>query len=602
MPHVLNWFKNFELNKKNINYLLLLFIAAAAFIRIAALFSLRETIYWDFLLYDERIFHQWAKTIAEKTFISKSGFEFAPLFPYIMGIVYKLFGVDIFYVRLMNIIFGTLSCYIIYLIGKESAGIKVGLLSCFFAVVYEPFIFYSVVPLKGALSVLLFALIVYFFLLSLNKQRALAMVFCGFFLGLMINVRPQVLILVPLLPGLILFEAALKRYPLKKVPILVCIYLGGIILAVSPFVAANYKMTGKVFLTTTQSGFNLYRAYHQHLPYPVNFAITSPAKQEIQFQIEAIKRTGETLSKAEASDFWKKQTIQIIRTQPSLFFNHLYSKTASFFQQYQLTDMYHIGFMAEFMKILKFPFLTFSILMPLGLTGLVFTVARTRFGYVLMSFFLIYGSTMIIFFVRTRYRLPLMAILIPMSAAGLLMVCSAIKNRQYRQIGICFLCICMFTGIQFLPVMGKNDITAYYNGHALALSSQGKKEAALTWWHRSLDAEGVYSDFAKLSLAGSYLSRKEFGKSKKYLELISDDSYAAAQKYFLLGENYLYSGKLFHQAAAAYERSFSYNAGQIKPLKRLVHIYKIIDPSKVGMARRRLAYVRSFYVKNKEDR
>ena len=50
-------------------------ILLALILRIAALLSLKESIYFDFLLWDERVYHTWAKKIANGTFQSSSVYE-----------------------------------------------------------------------------------------------------------------------------------------------------------------------------------------------------------------------------------------------------------------------------------------------------------------------------------------------------------------------------------------------------------------------------------------------------------------------------------------------------------------------------------------------
>ena len=152
-------------------YLLLSAILLLALIlRIVALLSLKESIYFDYLLWDERLYHNWAMKIAKGTFHSSSVYEMAPLPAYLMAFIYRIFSPDILYIRILHIIFGVLTCFLIYLIGKEMADRTVGLIACLIACLYKPFIFYSIVPLKTALSVFLFALMCYL-LSSPSEQK-----------------------------------------------------------------------------------------------------------------------------------------------------------------------------------------------------------------------------------------------------------------------------------------------------------------------------------------------------------------------------------------------------------------------------------------------
>lgn len=588
---------NFEelLNGSNYpNLILLSLIFAAFFVRIAALLSLRGTVYYNYLLYDEHIFHAWAEKVANGTFKLTSVYEFAPLYPYIMAFVYKLFSVNILYIRILNILFGVAGCYLTYLIGKGVAGKRVGLLSCFVAVFYEPFVFYSIVPLKGAFSVFLFASMLCLFLLSLKKNSVLCVMSVGFVIGLMMNVRPQTLVLIPLIPCFMVFKKIKAKKPLSALILTMVLYFTGLVLAISPFGIVNYMVDGKFDLTTSQSGFNFYRANKLGPPVPVNFAVTDPSKQETQFRIEASRRSNKKLSQKEASDYWKSETFHIFKTHPFVTMKNLCKKTVIFFQRHQMTDHYHIGFVSRFMNILNFPFFTFTIIMPLGMAGLLLLVFRFPNVAELATIFAVYGSTMVIFFTRTRYRLPLMTILIPMAVMGLCQFVSAIKENRRKDCAVYIVSLLLFVIIGWFPVHRTNDLTAYFNGHALALSSQGKKEEAVSYWKQSSDMKGMYSDFANLSLAGHFMSHRKYEESKKYLDLISETSYAVAQKYLLYGEMSLLQGRL-KQAASAYEKSLFFNSGQLFPQKRLFSIYSKIDNRKAIEAYNQLKYIHSFY-------
>ena len=110
----------------------------ALILRILALLSLKGSIYYDFLLWDERLYHLWASGIADGTFQSSSVYEMAPLPAYFMAFIYRLFTPDVIYIRIMNTILGVLTCYLIYLIGRELANRKAGLLACLLAALYKP--------------------------------------------------------------------------------------------------------------------------------------------------------------------------------------------------------------------------------------------------------------------------------------------------------------------------------------------------------------------------------------------------------------------------------------------------------------------------------
>jgi len=327
-------------------FLLFLIIACGLLIRIIALMNLSTTSYTDFLLWDERIYHNWAKAIAEGAFQSKSVYEFAPLPAYIMAAIYRIFSPDVFYIRTLNIVCGTLTCFVVYLIGKELISRRVAILVCIIACIYKPFIFYSIVPLKESLALLLFALMCYLLIKVISQGNSaqkdkntqetgniIRIGFLGIVAGLLLNVRPNAVVLVPVIILLVLWYGFKDKLSWKDLSIFAAAYVVGISVAVSPFVIRNYAVAGKFSLTTTQSGFNLYLGNNINNPdpyyRPASFASSSPFEQGIQFTIEASKRVGKKLTSQEASDYWTAETIKQAVSNPAVFAGKVGKKFSS---------------------------------------------------------------------------------------------------------------------------------------------------------------------------------------------------------------------------------------------------------------------------------
>ena len=582
------------LTERHATLIVSIILILALALRIIALLGLQNTIYFDYLLYDERVYHIWASKIADGTYHSSSVYKFAPLFAYVMAFIYKILSPNVVYIRILNIVFGVAACYLIYLTGKELAGRFVGISACLVAALYKPFIFYSIVPLKAALSVFLLALTVYLFLAALRERSMVKIFFMGVVLGLMLNVRPQSLLIIPFLPVVIGWDDFKTGASLKSMTSNAVVYMLGIALAVSPFVARNYVVAGKAALTTSQSGFNLYQSNRLGSG-PVPFASTSPFHQGVQYTIEASKRVGRKLSPQEASSYWKQETIKEIKGHPGAFFQKVCKKILSFCQQFQLTDHYNITFMSQFVPFFKIPFFSFWFIFPLGMAGMGISVLRSARVRALAMIFFVYGSSLIIFFTTTRYRLPLLAILIPLAVVGIKDLISAINERHYFAISLWAVILGFSLILGVVPTEKTGDMTAYYNGHAIVSHSKGASNDALYYWEKSSALNGRYSNFANLSLAGLfYFGYRDEKKASFYLEKINDRSYAAANKYELRG-NILHNQKRDDEAIAAYKKTLSINSGLISPRKKLIKILEKTDKKEAGKEQRNLMYISSFY-------
>jgi len=581
-------------------------------LRLLALWSLSGTIYSEYLLWDERIYHQWASRIADGTFASKSVYEFPPLYAYLVAALYKGFGPDPVYQRVLNIGFGVLTCAFVYFIGRSLAGRKIGLLAALGAALYKPLIFYSVVPLKEMFGICLFALLIWL-LLSLNREpsggkpedpaperrygppiRAVAL---GFVLGLLINVRPNVGIFLPLIPLFLLWFSGFRGPALKASAVLILLFFLGTTLAVSPFVIRNYRVAGDLTLTTSQGGFNLYLANNlkNRDPYfwPVPFATTSPFEMGTQFTIEASRRLGKKLTPGEASRYWTKVTVEEALERPGAFARRLAEKTLALFNRYEAGDHYSIDFISDYAKFFRIPFPAFWFVLPLGMAGMALC-RRNRNARVLAVLSAAYGATLIAFLVVDRYRLLLMVILIPFAAIALERLYRMLRERRLREAAVPLAVTLAFAVIEFIPIPGAGDVTSYYNTHAIVLDSKGYTAEAMRYWKTSSDLNGRYSDFARIPLAAKYYTVRRIPEGNAYLQRIGDNSYFAAAKYDLLGDYYLRDGRL-PLAAASYEQALRINSGLRSARRKLIRVYLTIAPEKVPAEEEKLKDVDSFY-------
>jgi len=578
--------------------LLGLILLLALGLRVAALMDLSRTIYVDFMLWDERFYHEFAVRIADGTYADRAVYEYAPLFAYLMAGIYRLFSPEIFHIRLLNILFGVLACWVIYGIGARLGGRKIGLLACLAAALYKPFILYSIVPLKEASAILLFALTAFMFLTAIEKKALLPSGILGLAMGLLLNVRPNAVILIPLLLLLIAWHRCQNGDGLRTVAAHFGLCLLGLWIAVAPFVIRNYIVAGEFAVTTSQTGFNLYIGNNLANPdpyyRPVPFASSSPFEQGIQFTIEASRRTGKILSSTEASDYWTKETFRQAIAEPRAFAWKVVQKTLALVNHFEACDHYDIGFISDFARFFKLPFFSFWFVFPLGMAALAFRLFDDRKARALGLILAVYAATLLIFFNNARYRVPMLAILIPYAALGGADLVEKIRRRDFRRAGIFAAVVLALTVVGFLPVQATDDRTAYFNTHAIILDSRGFENEAILYWRQSSEMKRSFSAFANLSLANKCFRRGLIPEGNRYLDLIPDSSFAAAPKYEIKGDILIRQQKI-GEAIQAYERSLAINSGQRRTLSKLIQIYQKTDPPKAAALEAQLKYIAGFY-------
>ncbi len=568
-------------------------------LRVAGLLSLLHTDYGSVLLWDESIYHNWALEILDGHFTASGPHEFAPLPAYLMALVYWIFSPDALNFRWLNLFLGVGTCGLVYLIGRQIADSKAGLLSGFLAAVYQPFIFYSTVPLKTSLSVFLFALVLWLFLSVLTNPDPARLLGLGLASGMMINVRPNGLVVVPLMLLVLLiciFRDGRSRLAGLALAVLVLV---GAAAAVSPFLALNYRETGRLALTTPQAGRNLYYANNPYnrTPYyrPLPWSSAAPVEQPVQFIIEASRRSGDRkLTPREASAFWGGQVVKYARESPAEFSAKFFRRGLAFFNGFEAGDHYHVAFLKQFIRFYQIPFPVFWLMMPLGLAGLAVTLRRNRQTLALVLFLALYAATLVLFPVNARYRLPVMAAVIPIAAAGLTWLTATLKNKRFPGIAVYSAVLASGLAMAFLPLPGAGDLTAYLNTQAWVADQKGRMEETVKWWEASVLADGDFSVFAQLCLAGYAYDNGRRDEALARLASIPENSFAAAAKHQTLGDIFS-AEKNWAEAAREYRRSLAVNAAQLRTRRELIRVLEESGADGLDEEIRRLKWFSSFY-------
>jgi len=109
---------------------------------------------------------------------------------------FSLFGINIWGLRLATILFGLLSLYLTYLIGKKLFNNSTGLTACLIMALTTYHVWISRLGLQESLLIAVMLLSFYFFLLSWEKEKNLLWFFI--FLGLSLFVKYTALISLPL--------------------------------------------------------------------------------------------------------------------------------------------------------------------------------------------------------------------------------------------------------------------------------------------------------------------------------------------------------------------------------------------------------------------
>jgi 4-amino-4-deoxy-L-arabinose transferase-like glycosyltransferase len=104
--------------KKEAYFIFGIFIFAFA-VRFIYLTQMKSSPLFDTPTMDAEYHDQWAQTILRGEDFTEGVFFRASLYPYFLALLYKIFGHNYSMARLIQFLIGSLSCVLVYLLGKK---------------------------------------------------------------------------------------------------------------------------------------------------------------------------------------------------------------------------------------------------------------------------------------------------------------------------------------------------------------------------------------------------------------------------------------------------------------------------------------------------
>lgn len=369
----------------------------------------------------------------------------SPLYPYFLSIVYAIFGHHLSAPRLIHLLIGTLSCILLYLIGKRIFNKQVGLISALTAALYGPFIFTEGNLVAEPLVIFLNLLLLLSLIKSADQARMTLWFLSGILLGLSAIIRPNVLLLAPLI---IIWICTLKnRFDTPLLMKAIALFIVGSILVISPVTIRNYIKGGEFVLISSSGGMNFYIGNNPKatgtLTEP-DFIRPNPEHEHSDARKEAIRRAGKPLTASETSGFWLKEGMSYIVNNPVDYLKLLSKKLFYVINAYEVPDNLNYQFMKNHTSILNLPLLHFGIIFPFAVLGLIVSTPLWRRCLPAYLIVATYVAFLLLFFVTSRYRLPLVPFLILFASHGVFQLWQYLSERRYKALALSSLLIIIF--------------------------------------------------------------------------------------------------------------------------------------------------------------
>lgn len=511
-------------------------IGIAAFLALVV-----RAVYWiqtadnpfsDLLVLDSRVYHLLALEIANGDFWGKEVFFRAPLFPYLLGLTYKFFGIETIVIRLIHAALGVGTVILTYLIAEIHFDRTHARIAGIVAALYPTLYFFESTIMPTTVEVFTFTATVYFLSRFARSHRLQELVLAGFALGIGAAARPTLLSFLFVIPLWLALCGKLNNWrSWARSLAYLCIPLAIVIL---PITIRNYVIEPRLVLISSQGGANFYignnrQADGQTVSFPTGRGSLNPYDDHVWSASEQIaeSETRRHLTAAEVSEYWFEKGVAEVWSNPvdglklTLRKFYLFLCGEEIFNNNDpLAQRDYAGLYSLFIwrQIINFPY---GLLAPFFLIGTVMLLRARDKHWLLLLFVWSQVLTVALFFVSSRFRQPLLPVMIIIAIYGIRQLLIYLRNRTWTPVAVYGLCL-------VLLLMWLNP--------AQAVASRQNRS--------------MYHAY----LGGALAAKEKYPEAVEQLRqaiMIADDNATAFQ---LLGSLYIESGQ-YEQALAVLHRA-----------------------------------------------
>lgn len=414
-------------------------------LRVLFVLNMRANPTFEQPILDSQYHVEWARAIArgEDFYASKHGhpgpYFRAPLYIWLLGLLFRFFGEGLLLPRLVQCFLGMATTGLAYLVGKRAFDGRTGLLAALMAATYWVLIYFDGELLIETLIVPLDLLALWLTMRAGWRPTPLRAGLAGLAWGASAIARPNVLLFAPCV---VLWLVWLARPRWKRALAPAALFTLAFFAPILPVTAINYFHGGDRVLIASQGG--------------VNFWIGNNPKSDGSTAIvpgtrggwwtgyfdsiaQAERAEGRELRPSEVSQHYARQAWAFLFGEPEKSVPLLLRKLRIFWIDYEIGNNEDVRFVAHYFSwIPRWMPLRFSWLGPLGLLGLVLAIAgRERARLVpLWAFLLVYTASVVAFFVCSRFRAPVLPVLMVLASHAVFWLVSAARARDLGKLGL----------------------------------------------------------------------------------------------------------------------------------------------------------------------
>ncbi len=393
----------------------LVIFALALTVRLVGLYSLSGSVFWDVSLRegtDIASFDKQALTILEGDYLLGDGtFHQSPLYTYFLAAVYTIAGHRYAAPLAVQCVCGALTAVMLFWIGRDLIGDLGGWVAGVFGALYQMFIFYDLILLRSSLLVSLSTGILFLSVLSKRWHGKRYWFLCGVVCGIAFLLKPTTIFFPIVLLSAAYFWAGLCGRRL----VMACLLLiAGLVVSVAPLVFRNLS----VGVSPLDMGAIARRTF-----VGANVAEASGYSWDTSSEGDRIlKETqGSFLELAEKTFATHPDVGSVFRLQ--------LRKIKALVNSYEFPNNLSIYVYQEEIPFFALPFPSYRLIIGLGVVGLILAILRSLRWWPVYVHLVCWIAVTVPFYVLSRFRQPLVPILI---LFGAFMICESMDMVRRR--------------------------------------------------------------------------------------------------------------------------------------------------------------------------
>jgi 4-amino-4-deoxy-L-arabinose transferase-like glycosyltransferase len=435
-----------------------IFILALA-VRLVFDAQARHSVYWRAPMVDALIYDKLAVQVLREGWLAPyptvsepyAAYYQPPLYHLFLALVYLVFGHSTFIASIVQYVIGSLSCVLTYFIGQAFFSRKIGIIAAVACALTSTQIYYDGRLLPPVLVTALNLTVILLLAKQAKSPSAWRLPVIGLLIGLSAVARPDILLFVPVLIVWMLWQ---RKFMLpRRFMVWTLVFLACIVLPIGLVTLRNVVVGRDFAVISWNGGVNFYIGNHPNME--ATLAVRPGLRWETLMHLPQI-RAGLVRHSDWNSWFYK--------TAFSLMWKHKKRTLLNFVRKFlwvwhgpeiqRNEDEYYLRRVSPLYAALlwrkgKFGF-PFGVIAPLALLGMVISWHRRNDLFPLYGYIATQVLMLVAFFPCTRYRAPMVPVLLIFGASAFLELVQLIRGRR---IGELVPLVCMLTAFAFLPSM-----------------------------------------------------------------------------------------------------------------------------------------------------